>query len=65
MPNNDAEIPQTTLSATQQESVAGLSSPEPILTAIESLSYPFSGRHIRPGPLCFGQLLLTVFPAFL
>lgn len=47
--------------ATQQESVAGLSSPEPILTAIESLSYPFSGRHIRPGPLCFGQLLLTVF----
>ena len=61
MPNNDAEIPQTTLSATQQESVAGLSSPEPILTAIESLSYPFSGRHIRPGPLCSEQLLLTVF----
>ena len=38
MPNSDAEIPQTILPATQQESAAGLSSPAPILTAIESLS---------------------------
>ena len=38
MPNNDAEMPQTTLPAIQQGSAGGLSSPASILTAIELLS---------------------------